>query len=532
LKIIKRKLADLKCPEKNFRIHDERQISEFCRSISMFGQIRPIVIDECGAVLAGNGLLAALAQLGRAEADCYVAAGLTGPQKKKLMIADNRIYDLGASDAAVLEDFILELNDDLDIPGFDEGLLKAAVFEGGFDEVLTRYGADIAWQANVAGSARANGSGDAPPGGPGPHVIGDGLGDEGDPGGYAESDGIDDAPDVPEAPMTRPGDIWLLGSHRLICGDAADRGTVARLMGGKKAQCVYTDPPYGVSYIGQSGRFGMIRNDGMSGDDLMSSLLMPAFRNLVEFTDDGAAFYIWHASATRRDFEDAMTAAGLVERQCLIWVKNHFQVGHADYHWGHEPCFYASKAGQPAKFYGGRANQTVWRAALRTSRGVEARVTGGIVITDGAGGRMYITSRPPKDKKARTIRVKEQDTIFLYSEEKASTAWEVSRESGIGHPAQKPVELAVRAIGNSTMPGETVLDLFGGSGGALIAAELAGRIACMAELEPSYCDVIVERYIKATGNKRPRCVRSGRELSYAAIKKERDAADKCNAQAP
>jgi hypothetical protein len=201
------------------------------------------------------------------------------------------------------------------------------------------------------------------------------------------------------------GDLWLLGSHRLICGSATDTSTIERLMDGHKAQMVHTDPPYGVSYETQSGKFGMIKNDDKTGDDLMGELLIPAFRNYVNSTVEDAAFYIWHASSTRRDFEDAMTAAGLLEKQYLIWVKTAPVLGHADYQWAHEPCFYAEKTGQQAKFYGDRAQRTTWKAVLRGEDGMAATLTGGVVLTDGAGAKVYLTDKPPKGKKTRYVRL-------------------------------------------------------------------------------------------------------------------------------
>jgi len=141
MKVVKKKLADLKSPEKNLRLHTDKQLTEFCRSISMFGQIRPIVIDENNVMLAGNGLHAALTQLGHTEGDCYVVTGLSEAQKKKLMLADNRIFDLGVDDMAAFDAFILELKDDLDIPGFDEDMLKSFVMDGDdADNLLSNYG--------------------------------------------------------------------------------------------------------------------------------------------------------------------------------------------------------------------------------------------------------------------------------------------------------------------------------------------------------------------------------------------------------
>ena len=141
MKIVKKNLADLKRPERNIRLHTDKQLKEFRRSIEMFGQIRPIVIDENNIMLAGNGLHEALMQMGRTEADCYIAKGLTEQQKKKLMLADNRIFDLGVDDMVAFDAFILELKDDLDVPGFDEDMLKSLVMDTKeADELLSDYG--------------------------------------------------------------------------------------------------------------------------------------------------------------------------------------------------------------------------------------------------------------------------------------------------------------------------------------------------------------------------------------------------------
>jgi len=141
LKVVKKKLTELKKPERNIRLHTDKQIKEFRRSIEMFGQIRPVVIDEDGVILAGNGLVETLLSMGRTEADCYIAEGLTEIEKKKLMLADNRIFDLGVDDMAAFDAFILELKDDLDVPGFDEDMLKSLVMDtDDADDLLSGYG--------------------------------------------------------------------------------------------------------------------------------------------------------------------------------------------------------------------------------------------------------------------------------------------------------------------------------------------------------------------------------------------------------
>jgi DNA modification methylase len=318
------------------------------------------------------------------------------------------------------------------------------------------------------------------------------------------------------------GDLWLLGRHRLLCGDATDSGDVRRLMGGALADMVFTDPPYGVGYTGGDKKeWAMLMSDDMSGDSLMAKLLLPAFRNMAESATGSAAFYVWHASSTRRDFEDAIAAAGLVEKQCIVWVKNSFQLGHADYQWAHEPCFYCEKAGQTAAFYGDRTNQTVWRASLAKKDGTEMALANGMAISDGHGNKIYVSAKPPGTRKTRFARLREGEHVLLSQGGKGGDAWEVSREAGIEHPTQKPVGLAATAIENSSEPGGSVLDLFGGSGTTLIAAEQAGRTAYLMELDPKYVDVAVRRFSRVAGAHMAKCVRGAAELSYSDVFAER-----------
>ena len=324
----------------------------------------------------------------------------------------------------------------------------------------------------------------------------------------------------PLPPMSKPGDLWLLGTHRLICGDATDEPTIERLMDGEKAAMVHTDPPYGVSYETQSGNFAMIKNDDKTHDDLYFTLLLPAFNNYRKHTIPDAAFYIWHASSTRRDFEDAMTAAGLVEKQYIIWAKNGITLGRSDYQWAHEPCFYAAKEGQSPAFYGDRAQHTVWRATTRQDGSMMTVLGSGVVLTDGTGGTLCITDKPPKGKKLRYIRMEKGQPIDLFQDDRMQTVWEVARETNTLHPTQKPVEIPIRAIENSSQPGDIVLDFFGGSGSTLMGAELTGRRCFSTELDPIYCDVIISRYVAQTGNLGVTCIRDGKELSYIDLVRE------------
>lgn len=259
---------------------------------------------------------------------------------------------------------------------------------------------------------------------------------------------------------------------------------------------------------------------GYTDDDLYNTLLLPAFNNYRKHTIPKAAFYIWHAGSTRRDFEDAMTQAGLAERQYIIWAKNGISIGRSDYQHAHEPCFYAAKDGETPNYYGDRAQHTIWRVTTKQD-GLQMTVLGGgVVLTDGKGGQLCITDKPPKGKKMRYIRMEEGQPVDLYRDDRMQTLWEVARETGYLHPTQKPVEIPVRAIENSSQPGDIVLDFFGGSGSTLMGAELTGRRCYTTELDPVYCDVIVSRYVGQTGNMNVICIRNGKEMPYMDLVRE------------
>ena len=462
---------------KNPNQHSESQIALLANIIQANGWRAPITISKrSGFIVKGHGRrLAALHNdSGHVPVDYQDYA--SEAEEWADLIADNRLSELSTLDTTMLVDLIGEMDTGevpVELTGYSEEDLAEiiAALEGADDTV---------------------------------------------------DDKADAAPELNNIPMSKAGDIWHLGAHRLICGDATDKAAIEKLMAGEKAQMVNTDPPYGVSYETQSGKFDMIKNDDLTGDDLMGDLLIPTFKNYVDFTDPEAAFYIWHASSTRRDFEDAMTAAGIIEKQYLIWVKNGIALGRADYQWAHEPCFYAEKAGHSALFYGDRAQRTTWKIVLRDENHIATVLTGGVVLTDGAGGKVFLNDKPPKGKKIRYIRLSEGKSVCLYPESKASTIWEVARETGTEHPTQKPVELAIRAIDNSSKPGDLVLDFFGGSGSTLIGAEMAGRRCNTMELDPRYCDVIINRYVRFTGNVGVTCERDGKELQYVQLKEEND----------
>lgn len=318
-----------------------------------------------------------------------------------------------------------------------------------------------------------------------------------------DSDPEDQIPAPPAKPVTRRGDIWLLGAHKVICGDSIDPETFKALFTeGDKARLAFTDPPYGVSY--ETEKFTSIANDSLTGEAL-SNFLASVFRNIVKYTDEKAAFYIWHGNKTREDFNCALKAAGISEKQYLIWVKPALTLGQSHYQWQHEPCFYASKDGETPAFYGNRTETTAWYAGLRKKEGMSYAVDKGLILSDGAGSEFYLTPRVPKSKKLRRVRIEQGKPVEIQTEFQNSDCWLVGRDTGkADHPTQKPVELARRALINSSKMGEIVLDPFLGSGTTLIGAEVTGRVCYGVELTEAYCDVIVARWEKLTGKKAER----------------------------
>lgn len=304
-------------------------------------------------------------------------------------------------------------------------------------------------------------------------------------------------------PRASFGDLWECGPHRVVCGDARSRAAIALAMGDAKADLVYTDPPYGVAYEAPSGKHGAIAGDGLTRDALLG-LLVPALTQAAAAAKDGAAFYLWHASTTRDEFSFALKAAGLQERQYIVWAKPQLVLGHADYHWAHEPCFYAAKAGQSPAWYGGREQTTVWRIEQRSAGGEVAVVLGpGLVVTDGKGGEVTLLAAAPK-RKLRALRISAGEKVLVRGDDGPTTLWEVARDvAAPEHPTQKPVALAARAMLNSTKEGDHALDMFAGAGAgaALLAAEQLRRICHLVELEPRYVDVAVARWEALTRKK-------------------------------
>ncbi len=284
-------------------------------------------------------------------------------------------------------------------------------------------------------------------------------------------------------PKTRPGDVWQLGDHRLMCGDSTEPDQVSRLFGEATADMILTDPPYNVDYSSKNEMLNFsdkgariqdaIENDAMS-PAAFREFLTKAFRNMADHVKAGGAAYIWHASREVVNFLAAFTAAGFEYKQMLIWVKNNMVLGRQDYQWKHEPCLYGWKAGGPHYFVQDRGQMTVSDDTKDFERMSKAELID------------FCRQAFSEDSCPTTVTYCDKP---LRNEE---------------HPTMKPVPLMGRFIVNSTKGGELVADLFGGSGSTLIACEQLGRVCYTMEYDPVYCDVIVERWERLTGRKASR----------------------------
>ena len=305
----------------------------------------------------------------------------------------------------------------------------------------------------------------------------------------ADVDEIDDDPEemaaAIEEPTTQLGEVWQLGRHRLVCGDSTDKAVLVKLMDGEKADLLLTDPPYNVA-LGQNGGHAIrpseakqlhrrtdgltIDNDSWESDEEFIDFLVSAFRAALENIRAGAAFYIWYADTQALNFREATAKAGLQVRQNLVWVKSNFALGRQDYQWQHEPCLYGWKDGAAHYFTDSRTETTVFEDRVNVNKLTKEQMKA--LIKELLADRMSTT---------------------VIHEDKPSKSVE--------HPTMKPLKLLARQIRNSTRTGEKVLDTFGGSGSTLLTCEQLGRVCYTAELDPKYCDVIIQRWEKATGNK-------------------------------
>lgn len=291
--------------------------------------------------------------------------------------------------------------------------------------------------------------------------------------------------------ISRLGDIWELGHHRLICGDATDPAAWRAATARRVARLIHTDPPYGVNYT--SDRHQAITGDDTRRDELLN-LIRAALKAGRAHALPDAAFYVWCASSTYRDFADALAAAGLTEKAQIVWVKPAATLTWGDYRWQHELCIYAAAENAKPLFAADRTQTTVWRIAAITDDGPSTALGRGLTISDGAGAELHLAPAP--NKRTRHVRLEDGKPINLDAGD--GTVWEISRDHDAIHPTQKPVALAARAIANSSLTGELVIDPFSGSGSTLLACEQLGRHGAAIELDPAYVDATVRRWQQAT----------------------------------
>lgn len=266
------------------------------------------------------------------------------------------------------------------------------------------------------------------------------------------------------------GDMWKLGEHVLLCGDSTDAGAVSRAMHGRSADMLLTDPSYSVGYTGKTKDALTIENDKWDSDDDFRAFLCAAFSNALEVMRPGAAFYIWYPSWQTLNFANAAQDAGFTVRQKIVWNKSIFALGHSDYQWKHELCLYGWKDGAAHYFVNDRTLSTVW---------------------DHGEFNPEKASKQELQEFARAV-------LSAFD----SDVWDF-RKPGRNefHPTMKPVPLMGKSIHNSTRRGDTVFDPFGGSGSTLLACEQSGRRCITMEIDPKYCDVILERWETETGKK-------------------------------
>jgi DNA modification methylase len=371
---------------RNARKIPQQAIDKVAASIREFGWRQPVVVDGEGVIVCGHTRWLAAQKLGLRQVPVHTASNLTPAQIKAYRLMDNRSHQETDWDFELLTTELLELrglNLDLDLTGFDVREIDSLLIGGEDDER-----ADL-------------------------------------------------VPALPEHPVTLPGDLWICGAHRVLCGDATSAEDVARLVDGAKPFLMVTDPPYGVEYdpqwreragLGRQRQVGTVRNDHQADWSAAYKLFI------------GDVAYVWHAGVHAAEVADSLAAAEFQIRSQIVWAKQHFALSRGNYHWQHEPCWYGVRKGHSSRWRGDRTQSTVWQIANLNSFG---------------GNR---------------------------------------DETVTGHGTQKPVELMRRPALNHTERGDRVYDPFLGSGTTLIAAEQTERVCLGLEIDPRYVDVTVCRW--------------------------------------
>ena len=400
---------------RNARKHPPEQVAQLAASMREFGFTMPVLVAEDGTIIAGHGRVLAAQELGMTEVPVIVARGWTDAQRRAYTLADNQLALTSEWDEDLLK---IELGD-LREEGFDLGLI-------GFDaKELDK-------------------------------LLGVGTAGLTDP---------DETPEPEEVAVTRPGDIWILGEHRIICGDSTDAATVEALLAGEKPHLMVTDPPYGVEYE-PDWRNKALRADGTPiAGRAVGEVLNDDRADWREAWElfPGDVAYVWCAPGPLQCVvHDSMCAASIEPRQQIVWAKSNFAIGRGHYHYQHEVCWYGVRKGGTSHWNGDRKQTTLWEI--------------------------------PKPAKSET-----------------------------GHGTQKPVECMKRPIENNSQPGDAVYEPFSGSGTTIIAAEMTGRRCFAVELNPAYVDIAVRRWQAFTGQEAV-LQADGRSFDEVAAERLRDAA--------
>lgn len=405
--------------EANAKIHPEKQLLQIAASLRAFGWQQPIKAGRGGVILVGHGRYLAyqtypdgikppwiIDESGKTISGEPETRVLTEEEEKAYRLADNKLNESDWNMPLVITELATLTPELIELTGFSMDLLVTGKPED------------------------------------------------------------DDVPGIPAVAISKLGQVYQLGRHRLMCGDSTKKEDLEKLMQGQRADLVFTDPPYNVNYKGRGKETSnTIENDNMSSA-AFDTFLSNVFQRYAENSKTGAAWYVFHSSSTQHQFQKAIEAAGWTVKNQIIWNKPVAAMGWGDYRWKHEPLFYCGK--EKTQFYGDRTNTTVLNF--------------------------------PSDEKRALVWLRKQREL---EKEGHTTIWTMKREpvQGYVHPTQKPVELITYAVINSSKEEDIVLDLFMGSGATLIAAEKTGRIAYGMELDPKYVDVILKRFEDYTGTK-------------------------------
>lgn len=434
MEILELKLTKLKLDSTNPRVATSEQVELYKQILNRFGMIVPMLITQDNKVLFDNGKYEACKQLGIEKVRVVRIEELSEQEIQTLRLAELNAFDKGEWDFELLFEELKKLDiEDVMLTGFN------------LDEIEKE------------------------------------LGNTGD--SIEEVEEIE----IPEIDkdnyFSKYGDIYLLGRHRLMCGDSTKSEDVDKLMDDKKAKLMITDPPYNIDYEGSNGQ--KIKNDNMTSDDFYKFLLA-FYINAHKHMENGASYYIFHADSETKAFRGALEEAGFKFSQCLIWVKNGFNLSRQDYNWRHEPCLYGWKLGEKHFFIKDYTQDTVLEEVKNQKKMSKEELL------------QYV--RELEDK------LKEHTTII---EENKPLKNDI-------HPTMKPLKLLARLMANSSKKGWIVLDLFNGSGSTIMTAEQLDRVGYAMEYDPKFTDVTVKRFSKI--NKDIKLLRDGKEYSWEEIR--------------